>query len=725
MSWGVRSAWLGVVLSTMFAACGGDSPADGACTSARDCASGEGCVSGTCIAIKPRQECSGDDACGADRFCDQGTCRDKSGIQATPDAGATEVPGSPDASAMPTTCAADPECAAGQICEGSACVPGCASAGSPLSCAAATEMCNTTTGRCEPVAAMCQMDAECGAPRQVCEGGACVAGCAEPGAPACGAGTQCDAATGRCAAPPPPPPCANDAACGAPAGICEQGACAPGCGAVGGASCGAGTVCNTNTGRCQQVAGPCTMDAQCMAPVSVCESGQCVGGCAQAGGIQCTGSTACNAATGRCDPVAPPPCQADAACNPPSTVCEVGACVPGCGTSGCTGGNVCNAGNGRCEAPPPPPPTCAADVFEENDSAAAARVGVAAGQTHANLTACAMDEDFYAFDLGVGDQLRAEVLFAHAEGDVDLQILTPAGAAGASSSSTNDDEDASYTAVAAGRHVVRVWLYRDQGALPGNTYSLRLTHTPAPPPPPPPMCTADRREDDDTQATARASAIPATHSALTICPMDDDFYALTLAAGDEITATTTFLTSEGDVDIRLLDPAGTTLVSSTGVTGSEQVVYAATAPGTYALRVYLYGDAGTTPGAAYDVALSRRVVCPADALEENDTQAAQRAITAGTYANLSACDLDEDYYRVTLAAGQTITVNVAFAHAEGDIDLYLLNAAGTTQVSSLSVDDDESVSFTPTAAGNYTIRVRLYGDLGTRPGNFYTMQATF
>lgn len=732
MTWGVRSAcrgacrgaWLAVALSTLFAACSGDGLAEGTCASARDCASGEGCVSGSCVAIKPREECSGDDACGAEQFCDQGTCRDRAAIQATPDGGISVA--SPDATVVPSTCATDPECGAGQICEGTTCVPGCASAGSPLTCAAATEMCNATTGRCEPVVApMCQMDAECGAPRQVCESGACVAGCAEAGAPACGAGTQCDAATGRCAAPPPPPPCADDAACGSPAGICEQGACAPGCNSVGGASCGAGTVCNTNTGRCQQVAGPCTMDAQCMAPLSVCEGGQCVGGCGQPGGIQCSGSTACNAATGRCDPVAPPPCQADAACNPPSTVCETGACVPGCATSGCTGGNVCNASNGRCEAPPPPPPTCAVDQFEDNDSAAAARVGLAAGQTFANLTACAMDEDFYAFDLGVGDVLRAEALFAHADGDVDLQILTPAGTAGVSGSSTNDDEDVSYTAIAAGRHVVRVYLFRDQGTNPGNTYSLRLTHTPAPPPPPPPMCTPDRLEENDTQATARATAIPATENGLTSCTMDDDFYALSLAAGDEVTATATFLTSEGDVDVALLDAAGTTRVSSTGVTGTERVVFAAAAPGTYALRVYLYGDAGTTPGAAYSLGLTRRVICTPDPLEENDTQAAQRPITAGTVTDLSACDLDDDYYRVTLAAGQPITVNLAFAHAEGDIDLFLLNAAGTTQVSSVSVDDDESVTFTPTSAGNYTIRVRLYGDLGTRPGNFYNMTATF
>lgn len=711
------------------AGCGGRDLSAGACVSAQDCAVGEGCVSGACVALKPREDaCTDDDTCGAGRFCDNGACRERAPLL-IPDGG--QPTGQPDASdgGDPTDsgggsrCAADPDCAAGQICEAAACVPGCATAGSALTCAGASESCNPSSGRCEPLAGpRCAMDAECAPPREICEQGTCVPGCTEAGAPACAPGTQCEASTGRCAAPPPPPPCTSDGTCGAPAAICEQGACTPGCNSVGGGTCGSGTVCNTNTGRCQQVAGPCTMDATCMAPVSVCESGQCVGGCGQPGGLQCSGATACNGATGRCDPVAPPPCQADAACNPPSTVCETGACVPGCATSGCTGGNVCNTTLGRCEAPPPPPPTCPVDQFEDNDSQAAPTVGLTAGTLHSSLAACSMDDDYYAFDLGLGDTLRADVTFAHAEGDIDLHVITPANTTGASGTSVDDDETATYVATAAGRHLVRVFLYRDQGTTPGNAYGLRLTHTPAPPPP---MCVPDRLEENDTQAAARPTTFPSTAAALTACSMDEDFYALSLQPGDEITATATFSTAEGDIDVRLLDPAGAVLVSSTGVTGSERVVYAALAAGTYALRVYLYSDTGSTPGASYDLGITTRVVCPADALEENDTQAAQRIITAGTVANLSACDLDDDYYRVTLAAGQTITVALGFAHAEGDVDLYLLDAAGTTRASSLSVDDDESLSFTPTAAGNYTIRVRLYGDLGTRPGNVYTLQTTY
>jgi hypothetical protein len=723
MTWGCR---LAVVALLAAAACSGDPLADGACLSARDCTSGQACVSGACVAMKPADECTDDVACGEGRFCDLGTCRDRSSSMPAPDAG---TPGGPDASEVITPdaaagCRADPECGGGQICEQQACVPGCATAGTSLTCSG-VDVCNPTTGRCEAGMPACTTDSGCAPPREICEAGLCVPGCAEVGAPACAGDTVCSATTGRCG-PPPPPPCANDGACGAPAAVCEAGACTPGCNSVGGPSCGGGTVCNTNTGRCQQVAGPCSMDAQCMAPSSVCESGQCVPGCAAPGGLQCTGSTACNAATGRCDPVAPPPCMADAACNPPSTVCEAGSCVPGCATAGCSGTDVCNTSSGRCEPPPPPPPMCPVDAFEDNDSSTTPTLGVTAGMAHTGLAACAMDDDYYAFDLGVGDQLRAEVLFANADGDIDMQILTPAGTTGVSGSSVNDDEDATYTAAAAGRHLVRVFLYRDQGTNPGNTYTLRLTHTPAPPPPPPPMCVVDRFEDNDSQATARAMTLPVSESGLALCTMDDDYFTLALAAGDEITASVTFSTAEGDIDLRLLDAAGTSQASSTGVTGTESFTFTANAAATYALRVYLYGDAGTSPGAPYSLSVTTRPVCPADAAEENDTQAVQRPLAGpGLFTNLAACNLDDDYYRVTLAAGQAITVNVDFAHAEGDIDLYLLDAAGTSRATSLSVDDDESLTFTPSAAGNYTIRVRLYGDAGARPGNLYTLEALY
>ncbi len=143
-----------------------------------------------------------------------------------------------------------------------------------------------------------------------------------------------------------------DVECGAPAAVCEQNVCVPGCGQVGGLQCGAGTVCDNGSGRCVAVQGPCMDDTECSPPMSICEQGQCIPGCNQVGGIQCTGATLCNNTTGRCDPNGNI-CTNDSQCNPPSTICNLnnGACEPGCGTTGCTAPFMCTTATGQCFDP--------------------------------------------------------------------------------------------------------------------------------------------------------------------------------------------------------------------------------------------------------------------------------------------------------------------------------------------------------------------------------------
>jgi uncharacterized protein (DUF2141 family) len=559
-------------------------------------------------------------------------------------------------------------------------------------------------------------DSACGAPAQICESGQCVLGCMEVGGLTCTGGNTCDPSTGRCM---PPQGCASDSACGAPAAICEASACVPGCGMAGGISCGAGTVCDNATGRCRPLAGPCTSDAACGPPNQVCEGGQCVPGCSQVGGLQCSGATQCNNGSGRCDPLPNPTCMDDAQCNAPSTICQNGACVPGCASSGCGTNLTCNMTSGRCETPPPAP-MCTRDAFEPNDTQAAARA-LTAGMTQSGLGACTGEDDFFSFALAAGDRLQIQVDYATAEGDVDISLLNAAGTSVASSASTSGRESVSYTAMTAGTYAIRVYLYRDSGTTPGNTYSIQLTHTPAPPVQ---MCTNDRFEPNDSQ-TAATTMSPRREAGLNLCMGNDDFYAISLVPGDQLTVDLAFRDAEGDIDLRLLDPSGASVASSLGTGDAERVTFTALTAGRYAIRAYLYTDDGTSPGNGYDLTTAITVVCPNDRYEENDTASAARTITSGTYASLSSCDLDDDWYKVTLSAGQLLRVNVRFPHAEGDIDLLLFDSGGTSVAGSVSTDDDESLTFTAPTAGTYSIAVFLYAEGGSRPGNMYTLEALY
>lgn len=706
-----RSTWLvlvGAALSLTGGGCSGGTDREG-CVNSQECASGEQCVSGQCLAAKAR-ECREDTECGADRYCDLGVCRDRQAQANNNNQNNTE-----------TGCESDPQCTAPSVCENKQCVPGCASPGSSITCATG-ERCNAARGRCEPATAGCAQDSECGAPASVCEGGQCVRGCTEPGGLACSGGFVCSASTGRCA-PPAGTPCGADPECGAPAAVCEARQCVPGCSTPGGVQCSGANVCDTNTGRCRAVSGSCTNDSGCGAPAMVCEGGQCVPGCGQPGGVTCSGATQCNQGSGRCDPFNVP-CGTDAQCAPPSTICQGGMCVAGCAASGCSGGLVCGTTSGRCETPPPVP-TCVEDSLEQNDTRATAHA-LTAG-SYSSLGACASDDDWYAITLAAGDQITVETLFSNAEGDVDLELVDPSGQNVATSASTTDNERVTHTAAGAGSYRIHVWLYRDAGSTPGNGYSMTVTVVPSgppPPPPPPPACGPDALEENDTQASA-AAFTPGRRNGLSVCGGDDDYYAITLQAGDQLTVDALFSSAEGDIDLRLLSPSGASEASALGTGSNEHLEYAAMTAGTYVLRVNLYADAGSNPGNTYDLSAAVSAVCPSDPEEDNDSASTARPLSIGTMSSLTACDLDDDYFRVTLAAGQQISVSARFTHAEGDIDLAVLDAAGDVIGGSISSSDDESVSFSAPSAGTYYIVLYLYGDLGARPGNFYSLQANF
>jgi hypothetical protein len=107
-----------------------------------------------------------------------------------------------------------------------------------------------------------------------------------------------------------------------------------------------------------------------------------------------------------------------------------------------------------------------------------------------------------------------------------------------------------------------------------------------------------------------------------------------------------------------------------------------------------------------------------DPYEENDTLA-----TAYTLANpdtwlssLGALGIqaDDDWYAfdVTDSSARRILAECQFNHAEGDIDLTLVNAAGDILDISWSVTDNESIDFTVLSTGTYYLLVN-YGDTGS------------
>ena len=736
--------------------------ASGGCAANEDCPLGEYCdlASNKC-AVAQVVSCQADDQCRPDQRCNTltGVCIDAP--RSCAEGGA--CPSGSHCEPQRNTCVAclgDEHCAGGDVCRDNACVD--------------PNKPEDPNG--------CTLDPECNPPLTICIEGACTLGCAQPGGVLCEDGAVCDTARGRCVTIEGP--CTSDPECTPPMTVCESGQCIPGCGQVGGVQCPGGQECNPSTGRCRAGGPICLSDDDCAAPQTICNlfSGTCEPGCGTSG---CTAPETCDAATGHCvgnatcapDRLEPndsrqAPAQINGGAQSGLTLCPgdddyfavslgqgdsvtltlsfvhgegnldlelfdpAGQVVASArGTTGTETFSYTAAAPGvhvahvilTRDTGPTPGNTytletraqiapCPDDRLEENDSDLESAFLSPGNQP--NLNVCVGDDDFYDVLLQGGDTLTVDLTFSHAEGDVDVQILGLLGIALATGDSSTDDESVSYTARNTGFFTVRVTLAADSGAVPGNPYGMNVTVTRTPAA----MCTADALEDNDSAAAARPST-PGNLSNLTVCSGDEDYYAYTFAAGDDVTVNVSFSDAEGDVDVELLGPSGASVAGSASSTDNESFAYTVATAGTHTLRVLLYADDGATPGNTYalNVQVAGAVTCAADAFEPNDTAGAAAPLPFGTHSGLSACDGDDDFYRVDLSAGQQVSLQALFAHTEGDIDLRLLDPGGTQVASSLSVTDDENINFTATQAGPHVVHVELYRDAGSAPGNPYQL----
>ncbi len=662
---------LGVLLGLAFAlaGCTGDSAGGNAtCASNRDCeGAGAVCISGSCVQAGPTPECTEDTECGLGEYCDPASrqCAVK-GV---------------------TGCTDDTQCAADQRCNTltNVCQDLPRSCGEGGSCPTGRH-CDTLTNAC----VQCLTVDHCGA-EQLCEDNVCV----DEDKPTMPGG------------------CTDDSQCNPPLTICENEMCSLGCGQPGGMACEEGAVCDTSNGRCVTIEGPCMMDSDCTPPQTVCESGQCIPGCGEVGGVQCPGGQQCNPNSGRCQ-AGGVICISDDDCNAPMTICNLfsGVCDPGCGTAGCTAPQTCNASTGHCTSNT----TCMADRFEPNDSASApAQIN---GGALSGLTLCpGGDQDYFAVSLGQGDSVDVTLSFVHGEGNLDLELLSPSGQVVAQSAGTSGTEMMSYAATTPGVYVVHVLLVNDTGPNPGNTYTLDVRANVAP-------CAVDPDEENDSDGDAKL-ILPGSRPGRNVCLGDEDFYDVILQEGDTLTVDLTFSHAEGDIDMQVLGFLGIPVASGSSSNDNESVSYTATRFGFFTIRVALGTDTGSVLGNPYDMNVSvgqaPAPMCSADALEENDSASAARPLSPGTQSNLNVCSGDDDFYSFNFAQGDDVTVNVAFSDAEGDIDLQLLNAGGTEVAISDTNTDDESISYTVATAGPYLVRVYLYGDAGSVPGNPYSL----
>jgi len=218
-----------------------------------------------------------------------------------------------------------------------------------------------------------------------------------------------------------------------------------------------------------------------------------------------------------------------------------------------------------------------------------------------------------------------------------------------------------------------------------------------------PTPTDDGFEQNDSKtaaATVAAGSFPNLYCG------DDDWYKIVTTSTGAITVRIDFSHAEGDLDMVFEGPSGQ-ISKSESTSNVETVTGSALAAGTYHVRVFGYSGAKAKYSMTVTVTGGGTTPTPTDdTYEPNNTLAAARLMTPGTFSGLK-CN-DDDYFKVTLTQTSKVVVKIDFRNAEGDLDLIFFNASGTRLASSESTADSETVTQNSLAAGTYSFRVFGY-----------------
>lgn len=280
--------------------------------------------------------------------------------------------------------------------------------------------------------------------------------------------------------------------------------------------------------------------------------------------------------------------------------------------------------------------------------------------------------------------------------------------------------------------------------------------------------------DDGLDNTTPGTAAPATNQTdLVICPDAPDYYRIALEEGDTLSVEVTFVHSAaGDIDLYLYEEGAVTdddiLDASESEGNSEQLVLSAEDGAiTYILEVWAWKVTDGEDGASYSgdgtntysITFTSVQGCDSDDecesgvcnvfdgfcgpyvgadcggdgdLDPNDTDSNAYVLAVGAdnttaeVTGLNACSEDIDLFRVTVAAGDSVTFEVEWTATDAvgfmagfDADFMILE--------NLFVDGDApSMTLQHAPAGEYIIMVRLFPEEESQPSeSAYTLSVEY
>ncbi len=413
--------------------------------------------------------------------------------------------------------------------------------------------------------------------------------------------------------------------------------------------------------------------------------------------------------------------------------------APGCQRDeDCEEGERCDPFTGDCV----PEGVCVEDDREPDDGAGEARE-VVPGQ-YEGLSLCGADEDWSRLELEAGESLRVAIRFQHAAGDLDLEVLR-GGVVVADSDTVSDDEEVALPDPSAGTYTIRVYaedervqtrytLVVETGCgqdddCPGSqtcdegtgrcTEGLgcltdrdcvgdRLCDVGAGQCEDPEDCVPDDDEGNDEPEDA-VLVEAGRREGLTLCPGDEDWWAVQVPFGAALVGSIHFEHDDGDLDLQLVSPDGRAVRQTSDGTDDVERVQLDQAPsaGAWLLRVYAFEQE------ANDYALEVEVIegglCvddDHDAGDGNDDADHAVAMLQGLWPDLRICPGDEDWWVISLEEDERLTAGVLFDHADGDLDAALYApGGGDALVEADSRTDDEELVWVAREATDVLLQV--------------------
>ncbi|HTM20238.1 MAG TPA: PPC domain-containing protein [Kofleriaceae bacterium] len=280
---------------------------------------------------------------------------------------------------------------------------------------------------------------------------------------------------------------------------------------------------------------------------------------------------------------------------------------------------------------------------------------------------------------------------------------------------------------------------------------------------------ANETSDDGPIGGTALALVPNTPSVVSgaLCgapEQEADWFRFTAAEGDDVNLTLSW-TDASELDLYLYDADGAEVDSLYAYESPDSLRLVDLAAGDYFAKLIRYGDSSTAVtsytitaaipectwsgqcSAGEPVCTGDQVCVAAEAMcagegsgdDGDDGASVAHALTMPATVNAKICSaplgnsifagadysLEEDWYKVDLAVGQTLDASLAWTAtpASEDLDLYMLGPDGTT-VDYSWFSNPETVSFTATAAGTHYLVIQMYGPSDVAASTSYSVTST-